>query len=76
MGSLLADQGKLAEAEPLLREALAGERRVLGDEHLYTLATLLSFSRLLLNQQRYEEAESPLHPMALGSRRVTVLDPP
>ncbi len=33
----LQAQGKLAEAEPYFREALEGNRRVLGDDHPNTL---------------------------------------
>ena len=37
MGELLLAQGKLSEAEPYFREALATRRRVLGEEHPDTL---------------------------------------
>ena len=33
LASLLKEQGKLAEAEPLYREALEGRREVLGPRH-------------------------------------------
>jgi tetratricopeptide (TPR) repeat protein len=38
-GLLLQTQGKLSEAEPYYREALEGNRRVLGDEHPDTLSS-------------------------------------
>jgi len=37
---LLSDLGRLTEAEPLLRDAVAVCRRVLGDEHCNTLASV------------------------------------
>ena len=37
IGRLLQDQGKLDEAEPLYREALAACRETLGDRHPSTL---------------------------------------
>ena len=40
MGRLLQNQGKLGEAEPYLREALEGRRRVLGDDHADTLRSI------------------------------------
>ena len=40
LGGLLQDQGKLDEAEPLYREALAASRETLGDRHPDTLASV------------------------------------
>jgi hypothetical protein len=36
VGILLHTMGRYAEAEPYYREALEGNRRVLGDEHPHT----------------------------------------
>ena len=40
LGRLFTDQGKLDEAEPLLRESLDGKREVLGNKHPDTLAAV------------------------------------
>jgi hypothetical protein len=40
MGNLLRSQGKYDEAMPYFVEALEGKRRVLGDEHPDTQATI------------------------------------
>jgi len=37
LGALLSQQGKLSEAEPLLREAVSGARTTLGDAHRATI---------------------------------------
>jgi hypothetical protein len=50
------DQGKLGEAEPLNRAALAAKRRTLGDEHPDTLDTLFNFAHLLRAQGNTAEA--------------------
>ena len=43
---LLQDQGKLDDAEPLLREALEGLRSTLGDRNLNTLHAMSSLKAL------------------------------
>lgn len=42
--------------EPLFRETLKGQRRVLGNKHRYTLKTLERLARLLQKLGRKEEA--------------------
>ncbi len=44
---LLHSQGRLAEAEPYLREALDGHRRVLGEEHPHTLTSMNNLAATL-----------------------------
>ena len=56
LASLLHDQGKYDEAEPLLREALEGRRRQLGDEHPITLKIKQALDALLKEKQ---ESGSP-----------------
>ncbi|XRB10325.1 EF-hand domain-containing protein [Pseudoscourfieldia marina] len=69
VASLLSDQGKYAKAEPLYREALDGCRRVLGDAHPQTLASISGLAILLSDQGKYAKAE-PLYREALdGCRR-------
>ncbi len=57
MGGLLYAQGKLEEAEPYFREALAAQRRKLGDEHSDTQISINNLGRLLKELGKLEEAE-------------------
>ena len=50
LGSLLQDQGKLAEAEPFFRRALEGRERTLGRDHPDTLASVNNLGSLLKAQ--------------------------
>ena len=77
---VLQDQLKYDEAEPLLRDTLAIQRRVHGDGHCATLMTCRSLATLLIGTRRYSEAEElsrdalaqarrtlgPEHPQTLG----------
>ena len=58
MATLLQTQGKLAEAEPLCREALAGERETLGDKHPRTLISIGNMAELLRTRGKLAEAEA------------------
>jgi eukaryotic-like serine/threonine-protein kinase len=60
LGLTLKILGQNAEAEPLIRRALAGRRKVLGDEHPATLVSLNNLSQLLQSTGRDAEAESLL----------------
>jgi tetratricopeptide (TPR) repeat protein len=68
MSRVLEDEGKLAEAEAMMRQTLAIERRVLGDDHPSTTLTMNNLAVLLANQARYDEAEA-LHREALERRK-------
>ncbi len=68
IGLLLQEQGKLGEAEPLLREALQRRRRVLGDDHPGTLISINNMGSLLQEQGKLDQAE-PLLREALTGRR-------
>ena len=57
MGLLLEKRGKLAEAEPYVREALEARRRILGDEHPDTLSLISGMGLLLRAQGKLSEAE-------------------
>ena len=67
---LLRDQGKLDEAAPLCREALAGRRRALGDSHVDTLSAITDYASLLWSQGKLDEA-APLFREALEGMRRT-----
>jgi non-specific serine/threonine protein kinase/serine/threonine-protein kinase len=68
MGSVLQDQGKLDEAEKFYREALEGQRRVLGDDHEKTLSTINNMGSVLEAQRRFDEA-LVFHEEALERKR-------
>ena len=68
LGSLLEAQGKLDEAEPLYREALAGRRAALGDTHPSTLGSINNLGLLLQAQGKRDEAE-PLLAEARAGRK-------
>jgi tetratricopeptide (TPR) repeat protein len=68
LAGVLRSQGKLAEAEPYLREALERRRRVQGDQHPDTLRAIRSFGLLLSAQGRLSDAE-PYFREALETRR-------
>jgi tetratricopeptide (TPR) repeat protein len=56
LGVLLQTQGKLSEAEPFYREALEGNRGVLGDDHPSTLTSINNLAGLLDQQSRWSES--------------------
>ena len=53
-----ATQGKLDEAEPLYKEALAIDKKVFGDEHPNVAGDLNNLAVLLYHQQKYNEAKT------------------
>jgi tetratricopeptide (TPR) repeat protein len=57
---LLKAQNKLAEAEPLYREALEIDRQALGDEHLHTQFPRVGLGRLLTKLGQFAEARTLL----------------
>ncbi len=71
LASLLQDQGKLAEAEPLFRRALETQQLTLGSEHPDTLTSLSNLASLLQDQGKLAEAE-PLYRRALEARERTL----
>ena len=76
LASLLYTQGKLGDAEPLDREALAGCRRTLGDEHPDTLGSIYNFAGLLWKQGKKAEALEMYRQELEVSRRVLGEDHP
>ena len=71
LGNELRVQGQFAEAEPLMREALAAARKALGDRHPSTLDSVGHLAQLLLEQGNLAGAE-PLLREALKGRRDTL----
>ncbi len=73
LAGLYDNQGRYSEAEPLLQEALAMSKRVLGDEHPDVATSLNNLALLYDNQGRYSEAE-PLYQEALAMRKRVLGD--
>merc|ERR1712032_660843 len=70
LGALLYAQGKLQEAKPLLRDALAWSRQVLGDTDPNTLNSLNNYLSLLREQGRLRIGKhEPLMREALAINR-------
>ena len=55
---LLNDQGRMADAEALYREVIAGRTAQLGESHTDTLRTKGNFGDLLRQQERLSELGS------------------
>ena len=58
MAVLLQDQGKLGEAEPLMREVLEVRRATLGPKHPSTLTSISTLALLLEVQGKLSEAHA------------------
>ena len=55
---LLRGQGRLADAEPVLQEVLAQQRKMVGSEHLDVATSLSSLSFLLREEGKLPESET------------------
>ena len=62
--------GRLDEAEPYLRQAYEGRRKLSGDEHPETLITMNAIARLLKKRGNLTEAEPMLCDSLAKFRRV------
>lgn len=71
LNSILMDRADYERAEPAIRELLALQRRMLGDDHRQTMASINNLGAVLLGQGRYDDAE-PLLQEAL-ERRTRIL---
>ena len=58
LASILRNQGKPADAEPLVREALAIRKKLLGNEHLNVARSLDTLAAVLKEQGKLAEAEA------------------
>ena len=76
LGALLIHLRRFDEAEPYLREALEGRRRVLGKDHPTTLTSINNMGALLYNQGRLDEAEPYLRAALESCRRLFGKDHP
>ena len=71
----LRDQGKLAEAEPLFREALAAGREVTGNDDVSTMQRVGNLGKVLLAQGKLAEAEPLLVESVAWWRKNNRLSP-
>lgn len=78
--AVLAGQGKLVEAKRLFREALAMQKRLLGDEHFKIAESLLNLAWVVGNQGKWTEAEQlcretlAMRKKLLGNENTKVAD--
>jgi tetratricopeptide (TPR) repeat protein len=70
LATILVDQRKFAEAEPLFREELSARRRVQGGDHPHTLAAALNLSFALNRIGQIDAAESLTRETLAAQRRV------
>ena len=68
LGEVYLLQGRYAEAEPLLKRALAIRENALGPEHPKVATSLNNLAEAYRYRERYAAAE-PLHKRALAIRR-------
>jgi len=66
----LGTLGRWREAEPLLRETLAGNRRLLGDTHPRTVTNMTNLGLLCMDLGRQEEARILLEEALAATRKV------
>jgi non-specific serine/threonine protein kinase/serine/threonine-protein kinase len=66
----LQNQNRFSESEALNRTAVEIDRRVLGQEHAYTLAATINLSTDLIRQGKFGEAEELARGMLEVSRRT------
>ncbi len=71
MGDVYRRLGLYPAAEPLLKQALAERKRVLGKNNMQTIASMVKLANVYLNQGRYEDAE-PLYLEAVDKRKHTL----
>ena len=79
-GVLLADHGKMAEAEKMYERALEGYEKAWGPEHISTLDTINNLGNLYPDQGKMAEAEKMYeralegYEKAWGPEHISTLD--
>ncbi len=76
LGSFLADNGCYPEAEPLIRRAMEGFIRILGEDHSESLYSINVMGDFLKSTGDYAAAEPLLRKSAEGLERVLGKDAP
>lgn len=70
------EQGKYEAAEALYRKVLEAKRRLLGEWHRATLATMSHIADVLLHKDKHEEAEQLYRETLDARRRILGLEDP
>jgi len=68
---VLVSEGKLADAEPILRETLETRRRLLGEDSLEVADSLLALGDIYERTRRFAEAEALLREAVAIRRKVS-----
>jgi hypothetical protein len=76
LAALLRDTGRHAEAEPLLREALATTERALGRDHPMVAVRLSNLAGVLRDTGRFAEAEPLMREAVAAGERALGRDHP
>ena len=76
LASLLHDNGRLEEAEPLLRQALDSHNKLLGDAHPDTHMLANNLADLLRDLGKLEEAEILMESVLSGLTKILGVDHP
>jgi tetratricopeptide (TPR) repeat protein len=71
LANLYKEQGKLAEAEQMLKQALQGIEETLGTTHISTLTTVSNLGTIYRNQGKLVEAEQ-MYKQALQGKKETL----
>jgi Flp pilus assembly protein TadD len=58
LASTYLNQGRWNKAEPLMVQVMETTKRVLGEEHPYTLTSIANLAFIYSKQGRWKEAES------------------
>ncbi len=76
LAGVLGRQGKYSEVEAMYRQTLARREKVLGAEHLDTLASIYCLAHFLARQHRYNEADPLYQRVCMGRKHVLGTDHP
>ncbi len=72
LGTVLTQEGRLADAERLQRQALAAEKRVLGFENPATLDTMSELAHTLSEEGRHQGKEKQEEALALARQTLDI----
>jgi tetratricopeptide (TPR) repeat protein len=70
LGLSIGWQGRWKEAGEQYQELHAVDRRVYGEDHPYTMMTLMELGTTMLQQQRFDEAEEAMRGALVIARRI------
>jgi tetratricopeptide (TPR) repeat protein len=76
LSEIYVEQGRVDEAERMQTDTLEARKRVQGEDHPDTLASMDGLAHIYMHQGRYEESESLLERTVEMKRRVHGEDHP